>query len=278
MSAVKVQFPVVVHIGHAFWIPKLLIMQHFYASRAVAFHIKYSIFLLAHFLFVEIIVHQDVRTAVVVEIGYLEHIHGITGAVSIPENILDRRGESVVLISETYHNLIHHTSIAIYHHLVRHAIAVHVFQEDAVRAIAAVVYGNYMISEIHPALVDGNSLASVPSIVDDSRCILRIKVEVTVPVNIIHQTFLVTESKIVFIPGFGKLELFKTDVISRIHTNPVEFTISIGIVIQFIEAVVVQVRHHFACVSGIDTKPRAAFLRFERVIPVIEYQVALIAL
>ena len=178
-------------------------MQHFYVSRSVALHIQYGIFRLVHVRLIKIIVHQDVRTAVVVEIGYLEHIHGITGAVGIPENILDRRGESVILVSETYHNPIHHTSITIYHHLVWHAIAVHVFQEDAGRVITAVVYGNYMISEIHPALVDGNSLASVPGIVDDSRCILRIKVKVTVPVNIIHQTFLVIEAKIVLIPGLG---------------------------------------------------------------------------
>ena len=197
-------------------------------------------------LFVEIIVHQDVRTAVVVEIGYLDHIHDITGAVGIPENILDWRGESVILVSETYHNPIHHTSITIYHHLVRHAIAVHVFQEDAGRVITAVVYGNYMISEIHPALVDGNSLASVPGIVDDSRCILRIKVKVTVPVNIIHQTFLVIEAKIVLIPGFGKLKLFKTDIVPHIHTNAVESTINVGFVVQLIETVVVQIRYHFA--------------------------------
>ena len=156
-----------INIGHAIHNPQLMIVQHFYPSRPVALHIEYGIFRLTHVYLVKIIVHQDVRTTVVIEVGNLDHFHDVIITVGIFKYIFYRGREGVISISETHHNPVPFAFIGIHHHLVRHAIAVQVFKEDAVRPFAAFVYGTYMVIEIHSTLVDGKSLTLVPTIVDD---------------------------------------------------------------------------------------------------------------
>ena len=130
-SMIKIWNTVMVHVGHAIHKSQLLIVQHFYPSRAVALHIQYGIFLLAHVLFVEIIVHQDIRAAVVVEIGYFDHFYCITATVSIFKYKFDQGAERVILIAEAnaYHILVY-SVITVSHYLVRHAVAVHVFESN----------------------------------------------------------------------------------------------------------------------------------------------------
>ena len=82
-------------------------------------------------MFVEIIVHQDVRAAVVVEIGNLDHFYDIPTAVGVFKYKFDRSAERIILIAEAnaYHILVY-SVITVSHYLVRHAVAVHVFESS----------------------------------------------------------------------------------------------------------------------------------------------------
>ena len=148
-----------VHVGHAIHKSQLLIVQHFYPSRAVALHIQYGIFLLAHVLFVEIIVHQDVRAAVVVEIGYFDHFYCITATVSIFKYKFDQGAERVILIAEAnaYHILVY-SVITVSHDLVRHAVAVHIFVSD----YRTFTTGRVTYVEFQTAVVQGKGIFPFP--------------------------------------------------------------------------------------------------------------------